>query len=259
MRKLTYEIVKEAFEERGCVLLSEEYKKSKEKLEFICTCGNRAEISYDKFSQGQLCFKCRGKRSAQPRKHTYDFIKKVFEDGGCLLLTKEYLNGKQKLHYICECGNKAVICYSKFKDGQRCQKCKVRKIAKKLSGENSPKWDPNKTDEQRIKDRKYPEYREWRRNVYERDDYTCLSCGERGGKLNAHHIQAYAKFPELRTDVDNGVTLCYDCHKEYHQKIEHNTASLEGWEYFSGDYREPWYAGEEDQDAYFEYLERTHG
>ncbi len=58
------------------------------------------------------------------------------------------------------------------------------------------------------------EYREWRTAVYERDDYTCQSCGERGGQLEAHHIRAYAECAELRFDVGNGVTLCQRCHRE---------------------------------------------
>lgn len=58
------------------------------------------------------------------------------------------------------------------------------------------------------------EYKNWRRMVFERDNYTCVLCGIRGGKLNADHIKRYADFPELRLDVDNGRTLCEDCHKK---------------------------------------------
>lgn len=62
------------------------------------------------------------------------------------------------------------------------------------------------------------EYTNWRTAVFERDEYTCKACGQVGGKLNAHHIRPYAKFPSLRLDVDNGVTLCEACHKELHRK-----------------------------------------
>ena len=56
------------------------------------------------------------------------------------------------------------------------------------------------------------EYDAWRSEVFRRDDYTCKSCGQRGGKLHADHIKPFALFPELRLDVSNGRTLCKPCH-----------------------------------------------
>jgi 5-methylcytosine-specific restriction endonuclease McrA len=57
----------------------------------------------------------------------------------------------------------------------------------------------------------------WRNDVYKRDNYTCQICGLRGGKLNAHHLDGYHWCKERRFDIDNGVTLCKDCHDEFHQ------------------------------------------
>ena len=56
------------------------------------------------------------------------------------------------------------------------------------------------------------EYVIWRKKVYERDDYTCRECGVKGGKLNAHHIKEWCNYPDLRFDIDNGLTLCVPCH-----------------------------------------------
>jgi 5-methylcytosine-specific restriction endonuclease McrA len=57
-------------------------------------------------------------------------------------------------------------------------------------------------------------YRDWRAAVFERDDYRCFDCGERGGRLEAHHIYTFAKFPRLRLAMENGITLCRECHKK---------------------------------------------
>ncbi len=65
------------------------------------------------------------------------------------------------------------------------------------------------------------EYKRWRFDVFVRDNFTCQNknCGDnKGGNLNAHHIKSFADFPELRFDVDNGITLCEDCHKDEHKK-----------------------------------------
>lgn len=57
------------------------------------------------------------------------------------------------------------------------------------------------------------EYKQWRSNVFQRDEWTCQTCGIKGGELEVHHIKSFSKFPELRLVENNGVTLCHECHK----------------------------------------------
>ena len=71
-------------------------------------------------------------------------------------------------------------------------------------------------DEERNDQRKYPEYIEWRKKVYEKDKYTCQKCNKRR-YLNAHHIENYATNKTKRTDADNGTTLCHSCHTAFHK------------------------------------------
>jgi hypothetical protein len=65
-------------------------------------------------------------------------------------------------------------------------------------------------------ERQTPEAIVWRNIVFERDNYACRRCGKRGGTLNAHHVKSFAKYPSERTNPENGITLCYDCHKAAH-------------------------------------------
>lgn len=59
------------------------------------------------------------------------------------------------------------------------------------------------------------EYRLWRENVFKRDGFKCLECGDdRGGNLEAHHMKPFSIFPELRFEVSNGKTLCKSCHRK---------------------------------------------
>lgn len=69
-----------------------------------------------------------------------------------------------------------------------------------------------------IRMRNSPEYQEWRACVFERDHYTCQNCGQVGWNLNAHHIKPFKDFPNLRLDVNNGITLCRNCHLLAHGK-----------------------------------------
>ena|SRR3990167_624672 len=66
-----------------------------------------------------------------------------------------------------------------------------------------------------MKIRKSTEYRLWREAVFKRDNYQCIWGGkEHGSNLNADHIKPFSLFPELRFAIDNGRTLCIDCHRK---------------------------------------------
>ncbi len=61
-----------------------------------------------------------------------------------------------------------------------------------------------------------PEVHNWRKEVFERDEYTCQDCGKKGGKLQAHHVKSWSKYPDERLKLFNGITLCVDCHAKKH-------------------------------------------
>lgn len=69
-------------------------------------------------------------------------------------------------------------------------------------------------------------YKDWRRAVFERDDYTCQECGKRGSRLHAHHIESWIISKSKRYDVTNGLTLCIPCHGKKHRKGESDESAL---------------------------------
>lgn len=86
-----------------------------------------------------------------------------------------------------------------------------RKNSETHKGENNPNWKGGITPiTEQI--RGSFEYKEWRTKVFTRDNFTCVVCEKVGGRLEAHHIKRFRDYPELRFSVDNGVTLCKECH-----------------------------------------------
>lgn len=61
-----------------------------------------------------------------------------------------------------------------------------------------------------------PGYVEFRYQVLYRDNYTCQCCNQNNCTLNVHHLNGYNWFIEGRTDIKNGITLCDNCHKNFH-------------------------------------------
>lgn len=91
----------------------------------------------------------------------------------------------------------------------------------KFRKENSPNWKGG-VAYSRV-ERATLEYSQWRSAVFGRDRYTCCKCGDRNGnghlvELHAHHIHNWRDNESLRYDIDNGITLCADCHMRFHSK-----------------------------------------
>ena len=171
-----------------------------------------------------------------------------------------YKDGRTLKKHYCKCGNEIdrhTACYG----GKKCDKCKFKgknnpnykygrymmqpcsKCSKKISigskcfecdlggsrrGKNNPNWKNGITPLTR-QIRACFEYRQWRSDVFTRDDFTCQDCGVRGGNLEAdHYTKQFSvifhenKIKDLQQALDcaefwninNGRTLCEKCHNK---------------------------------------------
>jgi len=227
-KRLDLKYVKKFFEERDCEFLDTEYINSRFPHNYKCQCGNISKIRFRCFRDGTRCKKCGRKKGADSHRNKLEYVKKYFKDRGCEYLDTNFLDSKHLHNYKCICGRKDKICFSNFKENKRCKKCGIIKV----SGKNAHQWNPNLTDEDRQDVRKYPEYKQWRTSVFTRDNFTCHICNTKGGYINAHHLHNYSSNKELRTDVNNGKTLCKKCHKTYHGFFTNRNNTQEQYDKF---------------------------
>jgi endogenous inhibitor of DNA gyrase (YacG/DUF329 family) len=139
------------------------------------------------------------------------------------------VRGEKTLVQCAYCGKekKVLVCTLKSGRNKYCSKrCYDLDKREQLKGQKSHLWEGGKTKASALA-RTRAKYREWRRAVFARDDYSCQRCGARSSKgktvyLHAHHIKHFSTQLELRYDLSNGITLCEDCHTlEHNHKFVH--------------------------------------
>lgn len=118
--------------------------------------------------------------------------------------------GKKRSAEFCERNGK-INRGKKFSLETRTKISKAR--TGKFRAEDNPNWRGGVTPFNELI-RKSNEYKDWRDKVLKRDNYTCVLCGQWGGNLNTDHIKPFSLYPELRLDLNNGRTLCADCHRQ---------------------------------------------
>ena len=67
--------------------------------------------------------------------------------------------------------------------------------------------------------RKSSAYKQWKLEVRQRDEDACRVCGVQRN-IHVHHIKPFKKYPDFATDIDNGITLCGNCHTLFRAKEE---------------------------------------
>jgi len=134
-------------------------------------------------------------------------------------LSKEHKKNISSSHLglICSDETKEKISHAHKGKGHKQTKETRLKIGNSITGKKHWNWKNGATAKEK-KIRNSLEYRLWRKAVFERDDFTCQKCKQKGGVLRAHHINNFADFPELRLAIDNGIALCKECHIAFHKR-----------------------------------------
>jgi len=118
-----------------------------------------------------------------------------------------------------------------------------RKMSKSRRGKLNPSWRGGLITLYRSIRHNF-QYRQWRSDVFYRDEFTCQMCGQIGYKLNAHHIKPFMsiiQYYEITTleealeceelwNINNGITLCKECHKSIHENNLKNNNQIEIFE-----------------------------
>jgi hypothetical protein len=153
-----------------------------------------------------------------------------------------------KIHSIAIASVRKLLLKNYIPIRSRQESRKEERFLNKVSGENAWNWKGG-TVKLKNKIRKLPEYSIWRTKIYERDNYTCQNCGAKRSKghkviLNCDHIIPLSKIVEDNNissvdeagswqeiwDINNGRTLCYDCHLETETwgfNFEHHKRAVE--------------------------------
>lgn len=107
-----------------------------------------------------------------------------------------------------------------------------------VTGNKHHNYNPEISNKERMTKRNYQEYKDFRKKVYERDNYTCQVCSDdTGGNLVCHHLNGYHWDKGGRTEPDNGVTLCEGCHVRFHSIYGNRNNDLFQFSQFKESYK----------------------
>ena len=101
--------------------------------------------------------------------------------------------------------NKKLTVFS----AKRCHKC----LGMSRRGEKHFAWITDRTKLVKRQERNDSSYHSWRREVWLRDNFKCkIANPDCKGRIEAHHILGWTDYPELRYEINNGITLCHAHH-----------------------------------------------
>lgn len=208
----------------------------------ICkNCGIRFDA--DRFGRSFCSNKCRGenmkgkplkmnlsglnyickKDESKHKKSICDVCGKEFEHRIIKSVTRYcsnecWANRIEKKTIKCKYCGKDVILNQKNPQVYCGKQCYYNWMSENFKGENSHFYingSCKETQNERILFAR--ELRTWRAKVFKRDNFRCVKCNSKIN-IQAHHVKHWAKSKESRFDVDNGITVCLECHQIIHKK-----------------------------------------
>jgi len=149
-------------------------------------------------------------------KHTEETKRKMSESHRGRKLSEETRRKIGLANAISMKGNKHMLGkHWKVKDTSKMGHSAWNKGKKipQMTGDKHPKWIFDRSLIKRQTERNNPEYKQWRLNVWLKDNFRCrINNKDCSGKIIAHHILSWSQFPELRYNINNGITLCHAHH-----------------------------------------------
>lgn len=238
-RKDKLDLTNRTFERLTVVRETNKRSNGRVVWECLCECGNKTEVHSSNLMNGktQSCGCLAIERSSEAL--TKNIEGKRFGKLRAIKLTD--VKRKQRRVWVCECdcGNICEKVSTDLISGDTTScGCYHLEI---MTGVKNWNYNPLLTEEDRLNNGRYTltggKVANWRKSVYERDNYTCMVCTARNGNgesitLNAHHINGWHWFESGRFDVDNGVTLCVSCHSDFHKKYGNKFNNKEQFEEF---------------------------
>lgn len=208
--------------EVGVVVESISYDGEYHRVDGKCKCGEKIHNTiYQSIKNANKnsdktfkCKKCEAKNLRERFKLSLQEIEEELSKKGCSLISpyEDYNNNDSRLKIKMSCGHEYETTLLAFRNGSGvCLKCSH----KANSGENTYNWNGG-YDSKKVKFRKTYEFKEFVKQVLKRDEYSCRICNCKDSKLNVHHLEGYNWCEEKRTEVDNGIALCKQCHENFH-------------------------------------------
>jgi len=221
-RKMPWEQVINLFDSKGIKIKEgAKYINSKTPMDCICACGRSCLLSHEHVKKGGLCSGCAYERNGR-MKYTWEEIDEVLSERGITLFIEGETYLKTSVDYVCYCGRKGRSTLSNLLRDGRCRNC----INEENTGTNNANYDPSLTDEERENKRIDVVGFQWSKKIKDRDEYICQIC-EDNRDVVAHHIYSYKEHKDKRIDLNNGVTLCRECHSDFHRHYGYGNNNLD--------------------------------